>query len=637
MSGKGELRQARAAHFGKHAEAVREVGVEVGECRVFVAGLSRVELEDQQVLLVEAEFHGAQVRERVDEQTGGDDQQQRNGDLRHHQDAAEAKAEAEPARSHVSRTGPDFLQCRREIHFGGLQRGGKAEDDAGGDRQREREAQHGPVQTGAQDGLSVAIAEQQGDEANAAERDEQPERAAAEGQQHALRQQLPDDAHPSRAHAQADRHLAAAGGSAGEQQVGDVGAGNGENQADHGHQDEQRFGVLAAQGVDAGSAFFQPELGQARALFGLRYRALCILAELTGELGLRLLQADARLQAAHHFHPEEVAVEEAALFFFSGLRREQRGRVQGEEDGRVLPGIETEEAGSGDADDGERDVVDQQLLANGGGVCGIAPLPVAVAEDGDGRGPGAVVFIEDQTSGGGRHAEAGEVTAGSEHAVHQFGLAFGDKIDMEGGCVREESGKDGVFRVKRRDGGEREVGADAAAAVAVHGSHDAARRPGAARGTPLQNDEFAGIPHRERTKQNRIHEAVNRRVGPDAEGEREHRHRREKFVRRHGPQTVAQVLRELFPKRPCPHSAAILLQKCDVAKWRGPLLLGPESQMMLQFFVEFALILGAAEQEPQPAKKFAHTASITRAMAPITRPKSCSSRSSCLRPSGVSW
>ena len=81
--------------------------------------------------------------------------------------------------------------------------------------------------------------------------------------------------------------------------------------------------------------------------------------------------------------------------------------------------------------------------------------------------------------------------------------------------------------------------------------------------------------------------------------------------------------------------------RCDVAELppgglRAAPFLRPEREVMAHLFVEVALEFGTMQQKPESSKKLFHTASITRAIAPITWSNSRSSRASCLRPSGVS-
>ena len=144
--GQRELRQGGAAHAGKTAKAVQQIGVELSEGGVFVSGLPGVQVEQEHVLFVETEFHRLKIGKRAPEESGRHDNQQRDGDLRGNQQVTEADPEAHATAWSALRPGAGFLQRGREIHFRRLDGGSQTEDQSGHERQGQGEAQHGPVQ-----------------------------------------------------------------------------------------------------------------------------------------------------------------------------------------------------------------------------------------------------------------------------------------------------------------------------------------------------------------------------------------------------------------------------------------------------------------------------------------------------------
>jgi len=60
-------------------------------------------------------------------------------------------------------------------------------------------------------------------------------------------------------------------------------------------------------------------------------------------------------------------------------------------------------------------------------------------------------------------------------------------------------------------------------------------------------------------------------------------------------------------------------------------------EVVAKFLFQLALETIAMQEPDKSAPQFLHTASITRAMAVMTRSKARSSRASCFFPSGVSW
>ncbi len=103
----------------------------------------------------------------------------------------------------------------------------------------------------------TAVGEQPGDEADSKVYDQYSEYSSDSSQQYTLRQQLPDNASSACAEAQAHRHLSPACSGSGQQQIGDVGTGDREDEPNHRHQRQERFGKLPAQGIESGSAFLE--------------------------------------------------------------------------------------------------------------------------------------------------------------------------------------------------------------------------------------------------------------------------------------------------------------------------------------------------------------------------------------------
>ena len=117
-----------------------------------------------------------------------------------------------------------FFQGRYDVDAGRSNRRGETEQDARQHRQRGCDDQDVPVQLCAQREVGPAVREQEGQEANAQDREQHAERSAERRQQHTLGQELPHDARPSRAQTQAQRDFAPSCGRATQQQACDIGA-----------------------------------------------------------------------------------------------------------------------------------------------------------------------------------------------------------------------------------------------------------------------------------------------------------------------------------------------------------------------------------------------------------------------------
>ena len=106
-----------------------------------------------------------------------------------------------------------------------MQRRHQPEDDAGQHGDGDGEDQHAIIDRDLARARDAVRADGD-DQVYAPARQQQAQRAAGGRQQHALGQQLPDDAPAARAHGRADGHLFLPRSGARQQQVGDVGAGD---------------------------------------------------------------------------------------------------------------------------------------------------------------------------------------------------------------------------------------------------------------------------------------------------------------------------------------------------------------------------------------------------------------------------
>ena len=89
-------------------------------------------------------------------------------------------------------------------------------------------------------GRGRVVGQNRGDEVERPAGDEHAGRAAEHREQARLDEQLRDELQPARAERQADRHLVGAPGGAREEQVGDVGAGDEEDERGHAEEEQQR-------------------------------------------------------------------------------------------------------------------------------------------------------------------------------------------------------------------------------------------------------------------------------------------------------------------------------------------------------------------------------------------------------------
>ena len=172
----------------------------------------RIDAQRDDALRAEAQVDVEHLEETSNEQPGSDEQHARKRDLRNNQ------RPADPLAARASRRrAPRRLECLMNAALGDLKRWHEPERDAGDERQQHRERQRRRVDADtAEQRQADRVHVRDGSRSQRGER-EADERAARR-QQHALRQQLSNEASTSGAERGADRHLLLAG-RAGEEQI----------------------------------------------------------------------------------------------------------------------------------------------------------------------------------------------------------------------------------------------------------------------------------------------------------------------------------------------------------------------------------------------------------------------------------
>ena len=181
-------------------------------------------------------------RNAAQHQPGADQQDHRQGHLGHEQGAAShAAGAAAPATA--------FLQDRVEVQPArptGRERGrtGGCED---GDP--EGEAEHAQVDGALAQEIRDPRGEDEGEEPDASERQGQPEGTADEREEQVLGQELPNQPTPVRPRGGAHGQLRPPRRSRGEEKVGDVRAGDQEDEADRSEQERETVAGVAQEGL----------------------------------------------------------------------------------------------------------------------------------------------------------------------------------------------------------------------------------------------------------------------------------------------------------------------------------------------------------------------------------------------------
>ena len=185
----------------------------------------------EQVIRLEAGRHVLQAGKALEHQAGPYEQQHGQRDL-----GGDERAAHPPDPGTAGRAACSFVQHLPQVELRGAQRRRQAENETGADRDREGEPENRRVQSDRKH-RRQRIRGQPEQRSKGAPGQEQPDDGPQERQQHALGEQLADDARPAGPHGGPDGDLPAAGGRARQQQVRDVGAGDEKHEA---HRPEQR-------------------------------------------------------------------------------------------------------------------------------------------------------------------------------------------------------------------------------------------------------------------------------------------------------------------------------------------------------------------------------------------------------------
>ena len=235
---------------------------------------------------------------------------------------------------------------------------------------------------------------------------------------------------------------------------------------------------------------------------------------------LRLAQTDPGAQPAHHFQPVKIVIEESALFIIGRVRCQQRGRVQGQVYLGICLRVHPKEPGRGNSHNGERRVVNQDLPSYSGRARGEAALPVPVAENRHGRRPAAIVLVRDQAPGGGRHAESVIKPARDELPVGNFRLILRHQVDFPSRGIGKQGAEWFRVRAQQLKNTEGIVGTGRYALVPMPASVLAVNHRRMVVGAPVEHHQLLRVLYRQRAQQDRIHEAIDRGVRPNAQRQR---------------------------------------------------------------------------------------------------------------------
>ena len=433
---------------------------------------------------VEARVDPLHLERAPDQQSRADEQRHRQRDLDGHQ------RRTQPVTPGPHRP-PARAERALETRSRRAERGHEPEQERARDRAHEREAEHAEIDARLLEPRNTLRTHRQH---RPQERERQPEsgRHAGERQHSRLREQLAHETAASRPERGPDRQLPSADGAAGDEQVGDVGAGDEEHEHARTQQQEEERPVIADVRID--------DRPHGRGVLGDWRRAVRI------RFGRRLHGSNRRVLALAERHPiahpadqrQEARLMKVGVVARHGQRDPELREFRGE---RLERRRHHADHGARRAVHLDRPSEDRAVPAEPG-----APRPVA--DHRDVVAPGRVFLGEERSAHRRRDAERLEVFMRHACAADQLG-----RVASANRETRVDPRRDRLERVPRLVAEEEEV-------------HRRSTTPRPAPHDPHGHDAV-GVPERQRPEDDGVQRREHRRGGTEAERQRQHGHRRE--------------------------------------------------------------------------------------------------------------
>ena len=472
----------RGDHRRIGGELLQQRLIEAGDLGAAgVLGERQVDHRGQHPLRAEAGIDGDQPHQAAHHQAGADEQDQRHRHLRRHHQVAEA-----PLGGGGRRATGSLPQSGRQVVTQGLHDGQPARGQPGGERDREREEQDQAVDADLVGARREAVGKGHED-AEAEVRQQASQHAAQQRRQHALGQQLPHQLGAAGAERGAHHHFLLPAQQPGEGEVGGVGAGQQQHQADGAEEDPERRPETAHQ-------LLAHRHHRHRHAGDRRGRVLALQAGVDGaDVCLRLANGDPRLQLAEEAHHAKGAAGDGRL---RGAERTRRG---GHEDARLV-GILGQRRQH--ADDQDRFVVHAQPPADDARIAAEAVAPVVIGQQQHRIGAVALVVGSEVAPEDRFDTESAEEVGRRHAGRHPVRLPLADQV--EGHRV--------VFHDRRQG--------LALGAVVAHLRHrEVDVDLGLAAGARQQPHQRGAVAVGQRAQQHAAGDAEDRRVGADAQGQ----------------------------------------------------------------------------------------------------------------------
>ncbi len=342
--------------------------------------------------------------------------------------------------------------------------------------------------------------------------------------------------------------------------------------------------------------------------------------------GLHALPRGLRTPPRHHPHPVVARVHDGDVVHHAGRP-----------DVRMMLHFDPAEARPRDADHLQRLAIHHHGLPERARIGIEAIAPELVAQNRHGMGfRSAIVLLGDQPAERRPHAQKAEVVA--RHILELGELHSVRALAAEAALGHAGARRRPIEHIR------------APGQVEIQRIRDKSLPPAA---RAVEVDELLGMGHRQHAQHQRVYQREDRRVGADAQRQRQHRRRRESRVAQQAAQRVSGVLHRRFEPRDSAAVAIFLLGLRHAAELppRRQLRLGrrhaaraeflfEHGEMEPDFIAELAVQASASKQRGNTAPNRSHRVSYStgrrkRCISATVRAQSSDSRPICLRPARV--
>src|ERR1700691_527983 len=502
--------------------------------------------DEENILAVEAGVESDEISEAADEETGPNQEHQRERDLERDDPAAGMEAGTFGVTLDF-----DAFDCGGQRDARGAEGRQDSEQQSGENCDANGETEHAAIHGKVEKYFGLFGGDETHEQRTTPLREQNSEQRAGGREQDAFGEYLADQPCAGSTQRQPHRDFFLTGGCASQEETGDVGASDEQDERDNDHEHFERPLVIAAKPGKAGSGRSRDErpLEIAALHFGLPVRRKSggeNLRRENGEARIRLFAALAGFLASHNANPPGSALIEIRIVAVDdGFSANWNGYVEAGAD------VGAEKIGRRDADYGEGVAVELNLRADCARGSAVVLLPESIAQNSDAATSASVIRSGEQPAEQRAYAEHSEIFAAGVDSVHILRFSAVGQVEIMAG-PSHNPGKNILVIAQLLPNGIGVGVVDLAALL--WGEHS-------------QRDQLFGILYRQHSQHDAIEQTENCSVGADAESEREQSDGSDHGSLAKEARAEAEVLPEGSEPAPSPLIVRGVLNQCGVAEF----------------------------------------------------------------------